>query len=336
MPDELTLPSINSIIAPHSNREVAVLTQFAFFKGAIVPIEQAKVSIMNHALNYGTGCFEGIRAYWNAEEEQLFVFRMEEHYQRLLQNARMLLMKPKYSAPELGRITVDLLRREGYQTDAYIRPLVYKSNEIIGVRLHDLNDELSIWSVPYNRYVENEEGAHVGFSSWRRVSDNNVPPRGKITGAYVNSAFIKTEAVQNGYDEALVLNERGYVCEGSAENLFILRGGQLITPPVAEDILEGITRDTVIKIAREELGVQTVERPISRTELYAADEAFFCGTGVQIVAITQVDHRDVANGQMGPVVKALRELYFKVVRGQVAKYRAWCAPVNVAEKTLVH
>lgn len=290
---------------------------------------------MNHALNYGTGCFEGIRAYWNAEEEQLFVFRMLEHYQRLLQNSKILLMSPKYTAQQLSDVTIDLLRREAYRTDAYIRPLAYKSNEIIGVRLHDLNDDLSIWSVPYNRYVENEEGAHVGFSSWRRVSDNNIPPRGKITGAYINSAFMKTEAVQNGYDEALVLNERGYVCEGSAENLFILRGGKLITPPVQEDILEGITRATVIELAREELGLETIERPISRTELYVADEAFFCGTGVQIVAITQVDHRDVANGLMGPIVKAMRELYFKVVRGQVAKYRPWCAPVYVEEKALV-
>ena len=269
------------------------MTQYAFFQGAIVPIEQAKVSIMNHALNYGTGCFEGIRAYWNPAEAQLFVFRLLEHYQRLLQSTRILKMSPQYTAEQLSAFTLELLRREGYQTDAYIRPLAYKSNEIIGVRLHDLNDDLSIWSVPYNRYVENEEGAHVGFSSWQRVSDNTVPPRGKITGAYVNSAFIKTEAVQNGYDEALVLNERGYVCEGSAENIFLLRGGKLITPPVQEDILEGITRATIMELAREELGLETVERPISRTEVYAADEAFLCGTGVQVVAITRCDHRDV-------------------------------------------
>ena len=303
------------------------MTQFAFFQGAIVPIEQAKVSIMNHALNYGTGCFEGIRAYWNAAEDQLFVFRMLEHYQRLLQSTKILMMSPKYTAQQLCDFTLELLRLEGYRTDAYVRPLAYKSNEIIGVRLHDLNDDLSIWSVPYNRYVENEEGAHVGFSSWQRVSDNNVPPRGKITGAYVNSAFIKTEAVQNGYDEALVLNDRGYVCEGSAENIFLLRGGKLITPPVQEDILEGITRATIMELAREELGLETVERPISRTEFYVADEAFFCGTGVQVVAITQCDHRAVGRGRMGPVVGAMRDLYFKTVRGQLDKYRHWCAPV---------
>lgn len=303
------------------------MTQFAFFQGAIVPIEQAKVSIMNHALNYGTGCFEGIRAYWNAAEDQLFVFRLLEHYQRLLQSSKILMMSPKYTAQQLCDFTLELLRLEGYRTDAYIRPLAYKSNEIIGVRLHDLKDDLSIWSVPYNRYVENEEGAHVGFSSWQRVSDNNVPPRGKITGAYVNSAFIKTEAVKNGYDEALVLNDRGYVCEGSAENIFLVRGGKLITPPVQEDILEGITRATIMELAREELGLETIERPISRTEFYVAEEAFFCGTGVQVVAITQCDHRSVGNGQMGPIVTAMRDIYFKAVRGQLDKYRHWCTPV---------
>ncbi len=307
------------------------MTQYAFFKGAIVPIDQAKISIMTHAFNYGTGCFEGIRAYWNEDDRQLYVFRLLEHYQRLLQSANLLLVTPRYTAEQLRDLTVELLNREGYQSDAYIRPIVYKTNEQIGVRLHDLKDDLCIWTTPYGRYVENEESAHVGFSSWRRISDNTIPPRGKITGAYVNSAFIKTEAQLNGYDEALVLNERGYVCEGSAENVFILRSGRLITPPVEEDILEGITRSTVIQLAREKLGLETIERPISRTELYVADEAFFCGTGVQVVNIAKVDHRVVGTGQLGPVVRAIRDLYFDVVRGKVAQYQAWCTPVYMTE-----
>ncbi len=308
------------------------MTQYAFFKGAIVPIDQAKISIMTHAFNYGTGCFEGIRGYWNEDDRQLYVFRLLEHYQRLLQSAKILLMSPRYTAEQLCDITVELLRKEAFETDAYIRPLVYKTNEQIGVRLHDLNDDLCIFATPYGRYVENEEGAHAGFASWRRISDNNIPPRSKITGAYVNSAFLKTEAVLNGYDEALVLNDRGYVCEGSAENIFILRGGKLITPPVEEDILEGITRSTIMELARNELGLETVERPISRTELYVADAAFFCGTGVQVVNISRVDHRLVGDGKIGPVVKAIRDLYFDVVRGKVAKYKHWCAPVFVEEK----
>ena len=308
------------------------MTQYAFFKGAIVPIDQAKISIMTHAFNYGTGCFEGIRGYWNETDRQLYVFRLPEHYQRLLQSTKILLMSPRYTAEQLCDITVELLQHEGFQSDAYIRPLVYKTNEQIGVRLHNLEDDLCIFATPFGRYVENEEGAKAGFASWRRISDNNIPPRAKITGAYVNSALLKTEAVLNGYDEALVLNELGHVCEGSAENLFILRGGKLITPPVEEDILEGITRSTIIELAHNELGLETVERPIGRTELYVADAAFFCGTGVQVVNIAQVDHRLVGDGKLGPVVKALRDLYFDVVRGKVAKYRHWCTPVYVPEQ----
>jgi len=306
------------------------LTQYAFFKGRIVPIEEAKISVMTHALNYGTACFEGIRAYWNAQEEELFVFRMREHYERMLKSMHimmMMMMGQRYSAQELGDITLDLLRREGYRTDAYIRPMAYKTDEIIGVRLHNLHDDVSIWTTPFGRYVENEEGAHVGFSSWQRVSDNNIPPRGKITGAYANTAFIKTEAQLNGFDEALVLNQNGYVSEGSAENVFLVRDGVMITPPVYSDILEGITRATIVELAREELGLQVIERPISRTEFYVADEAFFTGTGVQVAALVKVDHRPVGTGKMGPIVKDIRDLYFDVVRGKVAKYRRWCTPV---------
>ena len=307
------------------------MTQYAFFKGEIVPIDQAKVSIMTHALNYGTGCFEGIRAYWNEDDKQLYVFRLYEHYQRFVQSMGILMMQPRYSAKQLSDVTLELLQKENFQTDTYIRPLAYKADEIIGVRLHDLTDEISIWCTPFGRYVDKEEGASVGFSSWRRVSDNTIPPRGKITGAYINSAFTKSEAVLNGYDEALVLNQNGHVCEGSAENIFIVRDGQLITPPVTEDILEGITRATIMELAREELGIPVVERPISRTEFYVADEAFFVGTGVQITAIASVDHRPVGTGQLGPTVRAIRDLYFDIVRGKVNKYRHWCTPVYVNE-----
>jgi branched-chain amino acid aminotransferase len=313
------------------NNTEADVTQYAFFKGSIVPIEQAKLSIMTHVVNYGTGCFEGIRAYWNEYDRQLYAFRMLEHYQRMMHSTKIMMMTPQYTAEQLCDVTVELLRKEGFQSDAYIRPLAYKTDEIISVRLHNMHDDLFIFTTPFGRYVENEEGAHVGFSSWKRISDNNLPPRGKITGAYVNSAFIKTEAELNGYDEALVLNERGHVCEGSAENVFLVRGGKLITPPVEEDILEGITRNTIIELARNELGLETVERPISRTEFYVADAAFFCGTGVQVANISRVDHRIVGNGQFSPVVKAIRDLYFDVVRGKVVKYKHWCAPIYAEE-----
>ena len=303
------------------------MTQFAFFKGQIVPIEDAKISIMTHAFNYGTGCFEGIRAYWNENEKQLFVFQLIEHYERFLRSSRILLMNLPFTAERLAEITVELIRKEGYREDTYIRPLAFKSDEIIGVRLHDLHDEVGIFATPFGRYLESEEGAHVGVSSWRRIDDNSVPARAKITGAYINSAFAKTEAALNGFDEAIVLTNDGHVSEGSAENLFIVRGRVLITPPVTENILEGITRTVIIELARKELGLEVMERSIDRTELYVADEVFFCGTGVQVVAVAQVDRRTIGTGQIGPIVKALRDLYFQVVRGQVSKYRAWCTPV---------
>jgi branched-chain amino acid aminotransferase len=303
------------------------MPKYAFFKGQIVPIEQAQISIMTHGFNYGTGCFEGIRAYWNEQEGQLFVFRMREHYERMHRSARILRIDLPYSVDELGEITLDLLRREGNRGDMYIRPLAYKEDEIIGVRLHDLSDGFAMFSMPFGRYLEQEEGAHVCISSWRRVDDNAVPARAKITGAYINSALAKTDAVLSGYDEALVLTEDGHISEGSAENFFLMRDGSLVTPPVSSNILEGITRDTVITLARDEMGLPTIERLIDRSEIYVCDEAFLVGTGVQVASITKVEHRPIGTGRMGPVVIRLRELYFDVVRGNNPKYRQWCTPV---------
>ena len=302
------------------------MPQYAFFKGQIVPIEDAKISIMTHGFNYGTGCFEGIRAYWNPIEEQLYIFKLLEHYERFLRSSRILLMNLPFTAQRLAEITVELVRLEGYREDTYIRPIAYKADQGIGVKLHGLSDQVAIFATPFGRYMDTET-AHAGVSSWRRVDDNCVPARAKITGAYINSALAKTEAVLNGYDEAIVLTQDGHVSEGSAENIFIVRDGVLVTPPITDNILEGITRKVMLDLAREELGLQVMERSIDRTELYVADEALFCGTGVQVVAITQVDHRPVGTGTLGPIVKALRELYFEVVRGKVRKYRRWCTPV---------
>lgn len=303
------------------------MTQYAFFQGKIVPIQEAKISVMTHAFNYGTGCFEGIRAYWNQEEGQLFVFRLKEHFERLLRSCRILRIQLPYSADDLCGITVDLLRREGYRQDTYIRPLAYKADEVIGVRLHNLRDEVTIFATPFGRYIEKEEGAHVCISSWQRVDDNATPARAKITGAYINSAFAKTDAVLSGYDEALVLTATGHISEGSAENFFMLRDGRLITPPVTSNILEGITRSTIMTLAWEEMNLKTAERNVDRSEIYVCEEAFLCGTGVQIAAITQVEHRPVGTGSIGPVVSRLRDLYFDVVRGKHPKYRGWCTPV---------
>lgn len=307
------------------------MTQFAFFQGKIVPIEHAKISVMTHALNYGTACFGGIRGYWNEDAEQLFVFRILDHYRRFLNSAKLLMMELPYSVDELVEITLDLLRREGWHEDVYIRPLAYKADQGIGVRLHNLTDALTIFSLPFGRYIEKEEGAHVTFSSWRRVDDNVIPARGKISGAYVNSALAKSDALLSGFDEALVLNADGHLSEGSAENMFIVRNGVAITPPITDNILEGITRRTIMHFLKSEMGVEVVERPIDRTEVYLADEAFFCGTGVQIASIIRVDHRPIGNGKMGRVTSQLRDLYFDVVRGKKEEYQHWCTPAYVEQ-----
>jgi branched-chain amino acid aminotransferase len=236
-------------------------------------------------------------------------------------------MELPHTPQQLAGVTVELLRAEARKEDTYVRPLAYIPDETVGVRLHDLHADITIVSIPFGRYIESEEGSSVTFSSWRRIDDNSIPARGKIIGAYVNSAFIKTDAIRAGYDEALVLNADGHIAEGSAENFFMVKGGVLVTPPVTDNILEGITRRTVIQLAREELGMTVVERPIDRTEVYLAEEAFFCGTGVQIAAIAHVDKRPVADGKMGPFVEKLRDLYFRIVRGMEPKFSEWNVPV---------
>jgi branched-chain amino acid aminotransferase len=300
--------------------------RYAFFNGEIVPIEQATVSVMTNALNYGTGCFEGIRGYWNADEGQLLVFQLKPHMERLLRSCKILYMKVPYTADELCQITVDLLKRESFREDVYIRPLVYKSDPTIGVRLNNMTDSFTMFAVGFGQYIDTN-ALKVCVSSWRRIEDNIIPSRAKVAGAYVNSALAKTEALLNGYDEAIVLGSDGQVSEGSAANFFIVRDGVLVTPPITADLLEGVTRRVVVELARTELGLTVAERAIDRTELYVADEAFFCGTGVEIKPIVEVDRRLVGDGNVGPIASKLVQLYAEVVRGKREAYRDWCTPV---------
>ena len=303
------------------------LPNFVFHNGRIVPYSEVKFGVLTHAMNYGTAVFGGLRAYWNEDEKQLFVFRPRDHFRRFLQSARLLCMELQTSGDNLLKGLVELIRTEGHEEDLYIRPLAFYSDEIIGVRLHDLTAEVSIVVMPFGSYNKNEDHMHVTVSSWRRVDDNTLPARGKIAGAYVNSAFVKTDAVRAGFDEAIVLNADGHISEGSAANFYMLRDGVLATPPITANVLEGITRRTVMRLVRDELKMEVQEREIDRTELYLADEAFYCGTGAQISAITTVDHRPIGTGKLGEVTSRLRKLYFDVVRGKVAKYRDWCHPV---------
>jgi branched-chain amino acid aminotransferase len=300
----------------------------AYFQGKIVPYSEAKVGVLTNALNYGTAVFGGIRGYWNETEQQMFIFRPVDHFRRFLNSARILRMEFPHTPESLTQVTIDLLRADGHHCDTYIRPLAYKADEAIGVKLHGLIDELSIVVVPMlTPYVNNDAGAHVTISSWRRIDDNMIPARGKISGAYANSALIKSDAVLAGFDEALVLSQDGHVSEGSAMNVFMVRDGVLITPPPTENILEGITRRSVIEIARAELGLQVVERRIDRTELFICDELFFTGTAAQVTAITRIDFRTVASGQMGPITAQLRAAFDDIVHARHPKFRSWLTPV---------
>jgi len=300
---------------------------WAFFRGELVPLRDARVSVMTHAFNYGTAVFEGIRAYWNPEQGQLWALDLVPHYERLKASARFLMMDVPYTAEQLASKTVEVLRRDGLREDVYVRPLIYKSSETIGVRLHNLDADVVIFGVPFGQYIDTEGGIRAQVSTWRRTDDNAIPARGKITGAYVNGALAKSEAQLNGFDEAIVLTQDGHVSEGSAENLFVVRNGVLVTPAVTDNILEGITRRRLINVARERLGLVVEERTIDRTELYNADEVFLCGTGAQISPVVEVDRRQIGLGRPGAITRQLSDLYFEAVRGRIDAYRDWLTPV---------
>jgi branched-chain amino acid aminotransferase len=300
---------------------------WAFFRGEIVPLGDARISVMTHAFNYGTAVFEGIRAYWNGDQNQLWALDLVQHYERLKASARFLMMDVPYTAEELAGQTVEVLRRDGLREDVYVRPLIYKSSETIGVRLHNLDADVVIFGIPFGQYIDTEGGIRAQVSTWRRTDDNAIPARGKITGAYVNGALAKSEAQLNGYDEAIVLTQDGHVSEGSAENLFVVKSGKLITPSVTDNILEGITRRRLMSVARERLEIPVEERQIDRTELYNADEVFLCGTGAQISPVVEIDRRAIGGGRPGPITRQLSEIYFDAVRGKVDAYRDWLTPV---------
>jgi branched-chain amino acid aminotransferase len=302
------------------------MADYAFFNKEFVPLSEAKVGIMTHALHYGTACFEGIRGNWNPEKEQIYIFRIEDHYRRLHNSCRILKIQLPYSADELCHITVELVERNGYREDIYIRPLAYKSSQTIGVRLHDLEDDFLLFIVPFGDYLNVEQGIRCCTSSWRRVDDTMIPVRAKVCGIYVNSALAKTEAFENGFDEAIMLTQDGHVSEGTGENIFLVMDGKLVTPPSYDNILMGITRDTVMKLAKGEMGIESAERSIDRSELYIAEECFLTGTAAHVSPVVEIDHRSVGDGKVGQVTKELQRLYFEVVRGENPKYLDWCTP----------
>ncbi|MGA2806984.1 MAG: branched-chain amino acid transaminase [Terracidiphilus sp.] len=297
-----------------------------YFGGQYVPLGEARVGILTHALHYGTGVFEGIRAHWDEAQQELFVLRAQEHFERWIQNCGILRIAVPRSAEQLCEITVELMRRNAFRTNVYVRPLAYKCAERVGVSTDD-QDAFAVIALPFGDYLHAEKGLHAGVSSWRRIEDNAIPARAKICGAYVNSALASDEAHQCGFDEAIFLNESGHVAEGATCNIFMVRKGRLITPPVTENVLEGITRDTVMELARRELGLQVVERPIDRSELYVCDELFFTGTAVGVAPIVRVDHRPVKDGAIGAISREIRQSYVDATRGRMRNYWNWLTPV---------
>lgn len=299
-------------------------TPYAYFQKRFVPLAEAKIGVMTHAFNYGTGCFEGIRGNWNAQDECVYLFRLRDHFARLRKSCRVLKIDIARDEDELCDLATKLVGMCGYTEDVYLRPIAYKSSEIIGVRLHDLEDDLLMYVAPFGPYLDLDKGIRCQTSSWRRVDDASIPARAKVTGIYVNSALAKTEAQESGFDEAIMLTHDGHVSEGSGENIFIVEDGRLVTPPPTDNILIGITRDTVMRLAREELGIETIERSIARSELYAADECFMTGTAAHVSAVVDVDRRPIGSGKTGEVTSRLQKLYLDVICGKNPKYADWC------------
>jgi branched-chain amino acid aminotransferase len=306
-------------------------TPYAYFQKQIVPLADAKLGIMTHAFNYGTGVFEGIRGNWNEEDETIYLFKVEDHLKRLRMSAKICRIGIEPSDREIFDNLMKVVEMSGIREDQYIRPLAYKSSEVLGVRVHDLEDDLLIFVAPFGPYLDVEAGIRCQTSSWRRVEDVSIPARAKNTGIYINSALAKTEAILNGYDEAIMLDNAGHVSEGSGENIVIIRDGKLITPSPSDNVLEGITLDTVLFLAQTEFGLAVEQRSIDRSELYVADEVFMTGTAAHVTPILEVDTRPIADGRIGPITKQLQQTYFNIIYGRNQKYLDWCTPVSLKQ-----
>ena len=296
-----------------------------YLNGKQLPESEARIPLLTHCLHYGTGVFEGIRAYYDASTGEVNLFRARDHFERMGRNVKYLDLHLPLSPEELVDISAELIRKNQFTGDVYVRPIAFKSSNKVGVTLPK-EESFAIITVPMGRYLDTQKGLHCGVSSWRRIQDNAIPCRGKICGAYVNSALAAQEARDRGFDEAIFLNEDGHVAEGSAMNLFLVRNGHLVTPDVSEGILEGITRDTLMTLGRSSLAVSTETRAVDRTELYVADEVFLCGTAAEVAPVTKIDGRLVGNGQPGRLTLRLQKIYEQVVHGKMTQYRHWLEP----------
>jgi branched-chain amino acid aminotransferase len=304
---------------------------YAFLEGRIVPLAEARISIMTNAFLYGSAVFEAIRGYYSESRGTTLLFRLDAHCERLLRNGRMLRFHSEYSAQDIATVAARLIEANEYTEDCYLRALLYRGSLRLDLMLAGPAD-LTMFAVPQGRFHSDYHALDTCISTWRRTDDNALPARGKIAGAYVNSALAFTEARENGFDDAILLNQDGHVSEGSGMNLFIVKHGAVVTPPVTENILEGITRDTVLEILGRELNITAEIRSIDRTELYEADEIFFCGTGIEITGVRSVDRRIIGDGSSYPITEAIRNLYFNIARGIHGGYEDWLTPVKAPRK----
>lgn len=317
--------SIDTKRAPRAARTTTD-DSIVYFDGTLMPLSEANVNVASHALHYGTGCFEGIRGYWSEADAELYVLKLDEHIDRFFRSCGVLRITPPFSRDELHDLVLEVVRQNCCRSDIYIRPLAFKSTQTIKLTLGSLEDSFAIFAFPFGHYAHREGGLRVCLSSWVRIDDNAIPTRAKVCGGYVNAALASDDASRAGFDEALMLNVNGMLSEASSANVFMVRGGRLVTPALSEHILEGITRDAVIALARQELGLEIEERAVGRGEVYVADEVFLTGTGVQIEPVASVDGRPVGSGMPGPVTLQLQALYAEAARNLLPRYADWCTP----------
>lgn len=300
---------------------------FAFMKNRVCPIKNATVPIQSKAIQYGLGCFSGIRGHWNSKQKNLFLFRLQDHFERFAQAAKILGMKLNYNYPQFKKLIIDLVKKNKVKEDVYIRPTLYAASVLLTPRFDNDDDDLAVYMMSLKDYFHTATGLNVCISSWRRIDDDVISVKAKSTGAYAGSALAKTEAILDGYDEALFLNRDGKVCEATGANIFGVKDGELWTPPLGSNILNGITRRSLLELARKEMNLEVREEDFDRSMLYSFDELFLSGTAAKVTYISAVDHRKIGNGKEGEITIALKNLYDRTTLGTLNGYQKWLIPV---------
>ena len=297
--------------------------EYIWMNGEFIKWNKAKVPILTHALHYGTAVFEGIRAY--PSENNLLIFRLKDHLERLIESAKVLPLEHSQSVTKLENVIIELLKINKLKESSYIRPLIFVGYGGIGLNFTGFPIDTAIIAFPFGKYFENPE-IKVCISNWKRISDESMPPQAKASGNYLNSVMAKLDALKAGFDDAIMLDKNSTVSEGTGENIFVVKNGQISTPPTSSSILVGITRDSVIQISKD-LGTEVNEREISRIELYQADEVFFTGTAAEVTSIIEIDNRKIGTGRIGELTTKIREKYSGAVYGKEEMYKHWTTEV---------